>query len=469
MRDGLSATTAQRGHGANANPTATQTQHPLRDAWWRIMDMRVGIVPLPVHLVLIAAIVTTVLTTGKLSAELSPIIALLAVCSFTCMEIGQRIPIFRSIGGPVILVTFLPSWLVFTHALPPSVVTPIVSFWKQSNFLYLFIPGIIVGSILSMDRKVLIGGFLRIFVPLAIGSVLAGIVGTAVGTLLGMGLFHTVFFVVVPVMSGGLGEGVIPLTIGYSEVLHESAGDLLAQALPAVMLGNVCAIVFSGVLNAIGKRYPSLTGNGQLMRSGNDDLGAHNAHSAHGTHGEHGAPASPVDATDIAAAGMIAVCLYFVGMLAQNTLGLPGPVMMLVLAVAAKIGFIFSPKIEAGAGVVYKFFATAVTYPLLFAIGVVITPWQKVVASFNVPTLVTIVATVLTLMATAFVVARRMNMHPIDAAIVVGTHSGMGGTGDVAILTAANRMRLMPFAQIATRIGGAITITLSLIVLAKIV
>lgn len=456
MRDGLSATAAQGGQGA-ASPTQP---HPLRDLWWRFMDMRVGIVPLPVHLVLIAANVTTVLTTGKLSAELSPIIALLAVCSFTCMEIGQRIPIFRSIGGPVILVTFLPSWLVFSHVLPPSMVTPIVAFWKQSNFLYLFIPGIIVGSILSMDRKVLIGGFVRIFVPLAIGSVLAGIVGTTVGTMLGMGLFHTVFFVVIPVMSGGLGEGVIPLTIGYSEVMHQGAGDLLAQALPAVMLGNVCAIVFSGVLNAIGKRYPSLTGNGQLMRTGSDDLGAHDV---------HGEPAKAVDATDIAAAGMIAVCLYFVGMLAQNTLGLPGPVMMLVLAVAAKIGFIFSPKLEAGAGVVYKFFATAVTYPLLFAIGVVITPWQKVVASFNVPTLVTIVATVLTLMATAFVVARRMNMHPIDAAIVVGTHSGMGGTGDVAILTAANRMRLMPFAQIATRIGGAITITLSLIVLAKIV
>ncbi|WP_353189166.1 2-hydroxycarboxylate transporter family protein [Pandoraea pnomenusa] len=463
MRDGFSATAAQGGQGPGKTSSTAQPHHPLRDAWWRLMDMRVGIVPLPVHLVLIAAIVITVFTTGKLSAELSPIIALLAVCSFTCMEIGQRIPVFRSIGGPVILVTFLPSYLVFTHALPPSVVQPIVSFWKQSNFLYLFIPGIIVGSILSMDRKILIGGFLRIFVPLAVGSVLAGIVGTLVGTMLGMGLFHTVFFVVIPVMSGGLGEGVIPLTIGYSEVMHQSPGDLLAQALPAVMLGNVCAIVFSGVLNAVGKRYPSLTGNGQLMRSGNDDIGTHDIHS------EHGQPGAPVDATDIAAAGMIAVCLYFVGMLAQSTLGLPGPVMMLVLAVAAKIGFIFSPKLEAGAGVVYKFFATAVTYPLLFAIGVVITPWQKVVASFNVPTLVTIIATVITLMATAFIVARRMNMHPIDAAIVVGTHSGMGGTGDVAILTAANRMRLMPFAQIATRIGGAITITLALIVLAKIV
>ena len=48
-------------------------------------------------------------------------------------------------------------------------------------------------------------------------------------------------------------------------------------------------------------------------------------------------------------------------------------------------------------------------------------------------------------------------MYPIDVAIVNACHSGQGGTGDVAILTASNRMRLMPFAQIATRIGGAIT------------
>ena len=56
----------------------------------------------------------------------------------------------------------------------------------------------------------------------------------------------------------------------------------------------------------------------------------------------------------------------------------------------------------------------------------------------------------------------------LSAAIVNATHSGLGGTGDVMILTAAERMELFPFAQVATRIGGAITVTLALIALSRI-
>jgi Na+/citrate or Na+/malate symporter len=96
------------------------------------------------------------------------------------------------------------------------------------------------------------------------------------------------------------------------------------------------------------------------------------------------------------------------------------------------------------------------------------TPWEKLVAAFTVSNLITIVATVATLMATGFVVGRALKMYPIEAAIINACHSGQGGTGDVAILTAANRMQLMPFAQIATRIGGAIVVTLALFTLARL-
>lgn len=96
------------------------------------------------------------------------------------------------------------------------------------------------------------------------------------------------------------------------------------------------------------------------------------------------------------------------------------------------------------------------------------TPWDKLVSAFNVLNLITIVSTVAMLMATGFMVGRWLNMYPIETAIINACRSGQGGTGDVAILTAANRMQMMPFAQIATRIGGAITVTLTLIAMSQL-
>ena len=128
-----------------------------------------------------------------------------------------------------------------------------------------------------------------------------------------------------------------------------------------------------------------------------------------------------------------------------------------------------SPHLQKGGFVVYKFFSTAVTYPLLFAIGVSMTPWDKLIAAFNVPNLITIFCTVATLMSVGALVGKLLGMYPIESAIINACHSGQGGTGDVAILTAANRMQLMPFAQIATRIGGAVTVTVVLIILSRVI
>ena len=94
----------------------------------------------------------------------------------------------------------------------------------------------------------------------------------AVGTLLGLGAYHTFFFIVVPIMAGGVGEGAIPLSIGYAEILHQPQGDLFAQVLPPVMLGSLTAILLAGTLNFVGKRYPHLTGEGRLQPGEHDDM-----------------------------------------------------------------------------------------------------------------------------------------------------------------------------------------------------
>jgi CCS family citrate carrier protein len=439
-----------------AAPPAIATARFWPQGWWGLMDFRIGIIPLPVYLLLLVLIGGFV-ATGKVPTDISVSMAVLAVGGFTCAEVGKRLPVLRHIGAAAIFATFVPSLLVYLHAIPPALLDNVVKFTKVSNFLYLFIASIIVGSIFSMDRAVLVKGFLKIFVPLASGTVMAALVGTLVGSALGLGWKHALFFIVVPIMAGGVGEGAIPLSIGYAGILGQAQGEVFAQVLPPVMLGSLCAILLAGTLNFVGKRYPGLTGEGRLQPGVDNDLPA-----------AEQAAVGPVDVAGIAAAGITAISLYMVGLMCFRLFDFPAPVAMLFIAVMFKLWHVISPRLEQGCHVVYKFFSTAVTYPLLFAIGAAMTPWEKLIASFTLANLVTILATVLTLMATGFVVGRRMGMYPIETAIVNACHSGQGGTGDVAILTAANRMEMMPFAQIATRIGGAIVVTLALFCLSRL-
>jgi Na+/citrate or Na+/malate symporter len=183
--------------------------------WWKIVDMRIGIVPIPVYVILVTLLVGFTYT-GDIKGEISIMVAVLVIGGFTCAEIGKRTPVLRNIGAAAIFATFVPSALAYYKLLPPQIEKSVIEFTKYTNFLYLFIACIIVGSILGMDRKVLVQGFLKIFVPLAIGSIAAGVVGTLVGTVLGLGAFHTFFIVVIPIMAGGVGEGAIPLSVGYS-------------------------------------------------------------------------------------------------------------------------------------------------------------------------------------------------------------------------------------------------------------
>ncbi|PMS35161.1 CCS family citrate carrier protein [Trinickia symbiotica] len=440
---------------ATTQPTRAHA-HPksLTERWWGLFDTRVGALPVPVFLALLAVLAAMTLK-GKLASDLPTGIALVAVGGFACAELAKRIPWIRHIGAASIFAAFIPSMLVYYKLMPAPVVKAVTDFTKSSNFLYLFIAAIIVGSVLSMDRQTLIKGFVRIFIPVASGSVVAALVGTGVGVALGMQAKHALFFVVVPIMAGGVGEGALPLSAGYAQILGVERGPLFAQVLSAVMLGNIAAICCAGLLSYLGARKPSLTGNGQLTIAGSAEDTAHAA-----------APSFEFDVSSVAAAGATAITLYLLGVLSHQLFGWPAPVVMLVLVVAAQCFQVVSPRVRGGARFMYGFFSTAVTYPLMFAISVAMTPWGEIVTAFQWINIVTAVSTVLALTATGFFVGRMVGMYPVEAAIVNATHSGLGGTGDVAILTAANRMELMPFAQIATRIGGGVTVMTALAVFA---
>ncbi|MCW0306257.1 MULTISPECIES: 2-hydroxycarboxylate transporter family protein [Pantoea] len=435
--------------------TRSPRRKTLKEQWWHIMDnWKVGIIPLPLF-VLAGALIAVDCLSGTLKSDIVVMVATLAFFGFACGEFGKRLPVVGRLGAAAICATFIPSALVYYGLLPDIVVTSTTQFYKSTNILYLYICCIIVGSIMSMNRTVLIQGFLRIFFPMLCGEIVGMVVGMGVGLALGLEPFQIFFFIILPIMAGGVGEGAIPLSIGYAALLHMDQGVALGRILPMVMLGGVTAIIISGCLNQLGKRYPHLTGEGQLMPNVTN-VEPEPLQSVF---------SGKVDVTAIASGALLAVLLYMVGMLGQKLTGLPAPVGMLFLAVLVKLVNGVSPRIIAGSQVVYRFFRTAVTYPVLFAVGVAITPWHILVTAFTLTNLLVIISTVSALVATGFFVGKKIGMHPIDVAIVSCCQSGQGGTGDVAILTAGNRMGLMPFAQIATRIGGAINVSLSLLLL----
>ena len=444
--------TTDNAFSATIDPINTP-KAPLKQRWWHILDnWKVGIIPLPLFL-LAGGLIALDCLGGKLPSDIVVMVATLAFFGFACGEFGKRLPVLGKLGAAAICATFIPSALVHYGLLPEVVVESTTKFYKSTNILYLYICCIIVGSIMSMNRTTLIQGFLRIFFPMLCGEIVGMVVGVGVGTALGLEPFQVFFFIVLPIMAGGVGEGAIPLSIGYAALMHMDQGVALGRVLPMVMLGSLTAIVISGCLNQLGKRFPHLTGEGQLMPNRRNE-----------THRE-----TPVegkmDVTTLASGALLAVLLYMLGMLGQKTIGLPAPVGMLFLAVLLKLVNGVSPRLQEGSQMVYKFFRTAVTYPILFAVGVAITPWQELVNAFTVTNLLVIISTVTALVATGFLVGKKIGMYPIDVAIVSCCQSGQGGTGDVAILTSGNRMNLMPFAQIATRIGGAINVSLGLLFL----
>src|SRR5271166_3357388 len=272
--------------------------------WWKILDFKIGIVPLPMYLVLFALIVAFLeIENGKIASDIMTSVAILAVGGFTCGEIGKRLPVIKHLGAAAIFATFLPSYLVYAHLLPESIIASTKDFFRTSNFLYLYICCIIVGSILGMDRTSLIRGVVKIFAPLVSGLLVAVGAGTLMGTLLGLGTYHTFFYIIVPMLGGGVGEGVIPISIGYALIKGGNQGVILAEILPMVMMSGFTCVIFSGLLNYYGKLRPQLTGDGRITPDGNDigDIKS--------------AITGPVDATTIAATGVTAVTLYLIGVL----------------------------------------------------------------------------------------------------------------------------------------------------------
>lgn len=416
----------------------------------KLINIKVGVLSLPLYLIL-AAIIFVASIYNTLPADMIGGFAVIMILGILLGDLGQKIPILKDIGGPAILALLVPSILVFLDVIHSTSMEAVTTLMKTSNFLYFYISCLVVGSILGMNSKVLIQGFTRMFVPLLAGTVLAVTAGLFVGLLLGYDIKHTLFYIVVPIIGGGIGEGILPLSIAYSSILGDSAESFVSQMIPAAVIGNIFAVVTAGVMMRVGEKYTKLSGNGKLVKSESTEESIDNKKEK-----------DKVIDFSLMGAGLLIACSFFiVGTLGQKFIGIPGPVIMILFATLIKCLKVMPHKMENGAHNLYNFVSTSLTWPLMVGLGMLYIPLEDVVKIVTPAYVVICASVVLTMIISGYFVGKLMKMYPVDAAIVTGCHSGLGGTGDVAILSASKRMALMPFAQVATRIGGVSTVIIA--------
>lgn len=422
-------------------------------------DYKIMGISLPLYFVLLAILIVAigmdVLPAGMIGA-----FAFMMIVGALLDVIGNNTPIVKTFfgGGPIVII-FGSAALAYYNILPESVVKNVNTFMKGGGFLDFYIAALITGSILGMNKKLLIKASLRYF-PTIIGGVVVSLAFVALGGLLfGQAPGESIAYIGIPIMGGGMGAGAVPISQVFANGLGIPAEQILSKLVPAVALGNAMAIVAGGLLDKLGKARPELTGNGKLMEVGDEELH------------EKEDPNEKLELSDYGV-GIAIACVFFVfGVIVANlfkkTTGVDihSYAWMIISVAVAKALNLLPRKFEKACAVWYNFVAKNWTAALLMGIGIAYTDLGQVLEAMTPLYIFLCFLVVLGAVVGTMIVGKLMGFYPIEAAITAGLcMANMGGTGDVAVLTAAHRMELMPFAQISSRLGGAFIILLATLI-----
>lgn len=415
------------------------------------------ILGMPIPLFIIAAAVTTAAAVwNKLPAGMIGALLLMMVMGEVLNIAGDNMPVVKTFlgGGPIVII-FVSSALAYYKILPEDSIKTVTAFMKGGGFLDFYIAALITGSILGMDRKLLIKASIRYF-PCIIGSVAAALL-CAAGTafLFGMTPTEAIAYIGIPIMGGGMGAGAVPIAQIFANPLLTTADQILSKLVPAVALGNAMAIVSGGLLNKVGKVKPLWTGNGKLMHI---DSFAHEEQKET----NEAYPVKLFGTAIVTATGFFALGKIINGLVKLLGTDIHTYAWMIIAAAVVKALNLLPKDIEKACSEWYKFVAANFTSALLVGIGIAYTDFGQILSSISLAYVVLVAMVVFGAIVGAGLVGKLVGFYPIEAAITAGLcMANMGGTGDVAVLMSAKRMELMPFAQISSRLGGAFIILLA--------
>ena len=443
---------------------------------------------LPWQIFLIVTVVVLAATyLGVLPKGMAGCFVFMIVVGEILCWIGDHTPIIKDfLGGGAIVVIFGSALLVYFNIIPAAVkneagemaynmklpfgdldlVGNIGTFFKTTGgFLDWYIAALITGSILGMNRKLLMKAAARYFPAIFGGLLVAFGLCMGVAALMGYPVMNALLLIALPIMGGGMGAGASPLSKIFEASSTMSAAEALSIMTPAVAIGNAISIVLAGILVKVLKG--KLNGKGQLMQSGSVDPKELEISP------EIQAKRDDIKIPNLGIGLLVSGAFFAFGYIVQgawnalNTgITIHAYAWMIITVAICKITNIVPERIEIACFQWFQFVMKNLTNVLLLGIGVCYLEIGTVIKSFSLTYLLLCMATCIGAFIGAALIGRLVGFYPFEAGITAGLcMSNMGGTGDVAVLSAADRMELMPFAQISSRLGGAVILLLASVML----
>ncbi|PAS29641.1 citrate:sodium symporter, partial [Vibrio cholerae] len=230
-------------------------------------------------------------------------------------------------------------------------------------------------------------------------------------------------------------------------------------AIAILTIANIVAIVAAAVINIIGEKIPSLTGNGELVRSSKLDV-SEEAKNLTVTHRE------------IAIGLMLAACVYTFSYALSKEI-LPGfgsiqihtfAYMVVIIAILNAAG-LCSDEIKEGAKRLSNFFSKQMLWLLMVGVGIAYTDLAEIINALTFANVIIATVIVLGAIIGAALGGWAMGFYPVEASITAGLcMANRGGSGDLEVLAASNRMSLLSYAQISSRLGGGIVLVIASVV-----
>ncbi len=404
---------------------------------------------IPMAIIALVAVSLTAEGTG-MTAAFAVVISLGGVL----MWVGNSIPYFKVIGGGVILCILIPAVFKYFGVLPGSIEGLVTSFYDTSGFGEFVVAALITGSILGMPRGLLIKAGARILIPIIATIVVCfGLLGL-IGAVTGVGAGYAIFFVAGPVLGGGVAAGAIPISEILAQNGDKSPAEYLTALVPAVAVANILCIIIAAVLNNLGKKhghkFKAFNGNGVLAQGVR--LPEETAEKL----------SSPTAAIKLAAMGFfIAGALFAVSNLLSDLFPvLHAYVFLILICALAKIFVPLPQYVEESVDLWYVFVANAMIPAILVAISIIAINIDEVLSLVSDPGYMTMtLLTVVVATVVAGFVGWLVKLYWVESAISAGLGlADFGSSGDLAVLQASQRLNLLPFLSISSRIGGGLVL-----------